>query len=72
MLRFLRHQTRRWLLVLGVCEFGLLTFSFWLAAHLRSKGMLDPLDNVSVLELFEEHATRWSEAHGGSVVELHA
>jgi sugar transferase (PEP-CTERM system associated) len=47
MLRFLRHQTRRWLLVLGVCEFGLLTFSFWIAAHLRSKGVLDPLDDVS-------------------------
>ena len=31
-----------------------------------------PLDNISVLEQFEEHATRWSEAHDGSVVELHA
>ncbi len=31
-----------------------------------------PLDNVSVLERFEEHATRWSADHGGSVVELHA
>ena len=31
-----------------------------------------PLDNVSVLERFEQHATRWSEAHDGSVVELHA
>jgi isorenieratene synthase len=31
-----------------------------------------PLDNVSVLERFEEHATRWSGDHGGSVVELHA
>jgi isorenieratene synthase len=31
-----------------------------------------PLDNVSVLELFEDHARRWSETHGGSVVELHA
>ena len=31
-----------------------------------------PLDNVSVLERFEDHATRWSEAHDGSVVELHA
>jgi isorenieratene synthase len=27
---------------------------------------------VSVLERFEEHATRWSADHGGSVVELHA
>ena len=35
MLRFLRNHTRRWLFVLGVCEFGLLTFSFWLAAHFR-------------------------------------
>ncbi|WP_286175933.1 FAD-dependent oxidoreductase [Arthrobacter sp. NEB 688] len=31
-----------------------------------------PLDNVSVLERFEDHATTWSGAHGGSVVELHA
>jgi carotenoid phi-ring synthase / carotenoid chi-ring synthase len=31
-----------------------------------------PLDNVSVLEQFEGHATRWSAAHDGSVVELHA
>ena len=31
-----------------------------------------PLDNISVLEQFEGHATRWSAAHDGSVVELHA
>ncbi len=31
-----------------------------------------PLDNVSVLERFEEHATDWAQTHGGSVVELHA
>jgi carotenoid phi-ring synthase / carotenoid chi-ring synthase len=31
-----------------------------------------PLDNVSVLERFEQHATTWSRAHDGSVVELHA
>ncbi len=31
-----------------------------------------PVDNVSVLERFEDHATRWSTEHGGSVVELHA
>ncbi|QIM22760.1 FAD-dependent oxidoreductase [Phycicoccus sp. HDW14] len=31
-----------------------------------------PLDNVSVLERFEDHAARWSAAHAGSVVELHA
>ena len=31
-----------------------------------------PLDNVSVLERFEDGARRWSETHGGSVVELHA
>ncbi|WP_322095776.1 FAD-dependent oxidoreductase [Phycicoccus flavus] len=31
-----------------------------------------PLDNVSVLERFEDHAAAWSRAHGGSVVELHA
>jgi carotenoid phi-ring synthase / carotenoid chi-ring synthase len=31
-----------------------------------------PLDNVSLLERFEDGARAWSEAHGGSVVELHA
>ena len=31
-----------------------------------------PLDNISVLERFEDGARRWSSAHGGSVVELHA
>jgi isorenieratene synthase len=31
-----------------------------------------PLDNVSVLERFEDGARGWSTAHGGSVVELHA
>jgi isorenieratene synthase len=31
-----------------------------------------PLDNISVLERFEDGARRWSAAHGGSVVELHA
>ena len=31
-----------------------------------------PLDNISVLERFEEGARRWSAEHGGSVVELHA
>jgi isorenieratene synthase len=31
-----------------------------------------PLDNVSVLERFEDGARDWSERHGGSVVELHA
>lgn len=31
-----------------------------------------PLDNVSVLERFEDHAATWSAEHGGSVVELHA
>jgi isorenieratene synthase len=31
-----------------------------------------PLDNISVLECFEEGARQWSAAHGGSVVELHA
>jgi carotenoid phi-ring synthase / carotenoid chi-ring synthase len=30
------------------------------------------LDNISVLERFEDGARRWSSAHGGSVVELHA
>ncbi len=31
-----------------------------------------PLDNVSVVDRFEEHATRWGDTHDGSVVELHA
>ena len=31
----------------------------------------DLLDNVTVLERFEDGAARWSEEHGGSVVELH-
>jgi isorenieratene synthase len=31
-----------------------------------------PLDNISVLERFEDGARRWSSAHAGSVVELHA
>jgi carotenoid phi-ring synthase / carotenoid chi-ring synthase len=31
-----------------------------------------PLDNVSVLERFEDGAADWSRLHGGSVVELHA
>lgn len=31
-----------------------------------------PLDNISVLERFEEGARRWSATRGGSVVELHA
>lgn len=31
-----------------------------------------PLDNVSVLERFEDGAARWAREHGGSVVELHA
>ena len=31
-----------------------------------------PLDNISVLERFEDGARRWSANHGGSVVELHA
>ena len=31
-----------------------------------------PVDNVSVLELFEDHAAGWHARTGGSVVELHA
>ncbi|WP_375431103.1 FAD-dependent oxidoreductase [uncultured Friedmanniella sp.] len=31
-----------------------------------------PLDNISLLERFENGARRWSDASGGSVVELHA
>jgi isorenieratene synthase len=35
-------------------------------------GGLKPLDNVSVVERYEEQAAEWARAHGGSVVELHA
>ena len=31
-----------------------------------------PMDNITVLERFEAGAHRWSQAHGGSVVEVHA
>ncbi len=31
-----------------------------------------PLDNISVLDRFEDGARRWTSEHGGSVVELHA
>lgn len=31
-----------------------------------------PLDNITVLERFEAGARRWSQAHDGSVVEVHA
>jgi isorenieratene synthase len=31
-----------------------------------------PLDNVTVLERFEAGARAWADAHGGSVVEVHA
>jgi isorenieratene synthase len=41
------------------------------AAFLGTSGF-GSLDNVSVLERFEEGARRWSAAHRGSVVELHA
>ncbi len=41
------------------------------AAFLGTSGF-GPLDNVTVLERFEDGARRWSVAHGGSVVELHA
>ena len=41
------------------------------AAFLGTSGF-GPLDNISVLERFEESARRWAAAHGGSVVELHA
>jgi isorenieratene synthase len=41
------------------------------AAFLGTSGF-GPLDNISVLERFEEGARQWAVAHGGSVVELHA
>ncbi|KUG52768.1 isorenieratene synthase [Serinicoccus chungangensis] len=40
-------------------------------AFLGTSGF-DLLDNVTVLERFEAGAARWSDEHGGSVVELHA
>jgi isorenieratene synthase len=41
------------------------------AAFLGTSGF-GPLDNISVLERFEEGARGWATAHGGSIVELHA
>jgi isorenieratene synthase len=41
------------------------------AAFLGTSGF-GPLDNISVLGRFEDGARKWSAAHGGSVVELHA
>lgn len=35
-------------------------------------GGLKPLDNVSVVERYEEQAAEWARTSGGSVVELHA
>jgi isorenieratene synthase len=35
-------------------------------------GGLKPLDNISVVDRYEEQAADWARAHGGSVVELHA
>src|SRR5674536_372129 len=52
---------------------------FWLGGHVHGDrpaflgtSGYGPLDNVSVLERFEEGAVTWSRAHRGSVVELHA
>jgi carotenoid phi-ring synthase / carotenoid chi-ring synthase len=41
------------------------------AAFLGTSGF-GPLDNIAVLERFEEGARRWVAARGGSLVELHA
>ena len=35
-------------------------------------GGMDPIDNISVLERFEDEAAEWASRTGGSVVELHA
>ncbi|MGV9408813.1 FAD-dependent oxidoreductase [Nocardia sp. NPDC003693] len=35
-------------------------------------GGLDPLDNISVVDRYEQQAGKWAGATGGSVVELHA
>jgi isorenieratene synthase len=35
-------------------------------------GGLEPLDNVSVLDRYEQEAAAWAREHGGSVVELHS
>lgn len=35
-------------------------------------GGMPPIDNISVLERFEDEALSWSQRTGGSVVELHA
>ncbi|MDN5588460.1 MAG: FAD-dependent oxidoreductase, partial [Brevibacterium sp.] len=41
------------------------------SAFLGTSGY-DVLDNVSVLERFEDGASRWAQSHNGSVLELHA
>jgi isorenieratene synthase len=35
-------------------------------------GGLEPLDNVSVLDRYEQQAIDWARRHGGSVIELHS
>jgi carotenoid phi-ring synthase / carotenoid chi-ring synthase len=35
-------------------------------------GGLKPLDNISVLERYEQPAAEWARRHGGSVIELHS
>lgn len=41
------------------------------AAFIGTSGY-GPLDNVSVLDRFEHNACSWRQAHGGSVIEVHA
>ena len=52
---------------------------FWLDApvHPKRPGFLgtsgyDPLDNISVLERYDQTAAQWARKTGGSVVELHS
>lgn len=35
-------------------------------------GSLHPLDNISVVDRYEDRARHWAHRHGGSVIELHA
>ncbi|MBF6170959.1 FAD-dependent oxidoreductase [Nocardia blacklockiae] len=56
-----------------------LVHRLWLDRPVRAEraafvatGGLSPVDNISVLDRYEEQAARWARRHGGSVVELHA
>lgn len=56
-----------------------LVHRLWLDQPVRSDrpaflgtGNLDPLDNISVVDRYEDQAAVWARRHGGAVIELHA